>query len=193
MTRSHISEWSGRGRVGGVGGDGGDGGDDGDDGDARRRKLMKTLVVRDRNEEQEEIKTGTRKCQRNGDFPYVNSRVCMEHARFVCTGVVKGFYPATKSTEPLWLVEFDKENENEDKTLSKVVNLRQLHRGITVSMSRDLLTSRRKLRKDRVTESLKKSAATTNFVGDHGKSITVTGTSSKVTAHLDSLMSGSFR
>ena len=114
----------------------------------------------------------------------------MEHARFVRTGAVKGFYNATKSTDPLWLVEFDKEeNENDDKTLSKVVNLRQLHRGITVSMSRDLLTSRRKLRKDRLTESLKKSAATTNFVGDHGKSITVTGTSSKVTAHLDSLMS----
>ena len=139
-------------------------------------------------DQQVKIRTGKRKCQRNGDFPYTGLRVCMEHTGFVRTGVVKGFYHPTATTEPLWLVEFDSENQN-DATLIKVVNLRQVHRGITVSMSRDLLESRNKLRKDRHAESLTGSRATTDFIGDHGKSITVTGTSSTVTAHLDSLLS----
>ena len=41
----------------------------------------------------------------------------MEHARFVRTGAVKGFYNATKSTDPLWLVEFDKEENENEQTL----------------------------------------------------------------------------
>jgi hypothetical protein len=144
---------------------------------------------------EDEMKTGKRKCQRQGHFPYVKTRVCLVHkkSKFIRTGAVKGFYRPTNTAEPLWLVEFDCNENDNNKTETQVVNLSELHRGITVFLARELLISRRKFREERHAEFLRKkssksTSSSNDLVGQQGKSITVTGTSSRVTAHLDSLV-----